>query len=195
MFDPIIEPRKISVPYVRGNIYETGRKKMGRDVIGKKRPQRKIIGKRKKFENVCASKTSLTETAINNPRNVELMAISTVAGIRICHFKPERSVKNIAAKIGTKAFIIPNRIAPDVLASIKSSRDIGASKSRSKDLPFFSNVTVTERTLVVPNRMLSATKPGSKSKNLSIPRPERIKNIAIQTNGNSNPQLILGGFR
>jgi len=178
-----------------GNAYESGRKKIGRDVIGKKRPQRKIIGNRKKLENVCASNTSLTETAINSPKKVELMAMSTIVGTRTYQFIADKSVKNNATKIGTRAFIVPNRIAPDVLANIKSSSEMGASRRRSKDLPFFSKVTVTERTLVVPKRILSATRPGSKSGSLSIPMPERIKNIVIQTKGNSSPQLILGGFR
>jgi hypothetical protein len=195
MFDPAIEPRKISVPYVSGNAYESGRKKIGREVIGKKRPQRKIIGNRKKLENVCASNTSLTETAINSPKKVELMAMSTIVGTRTYQFIADKSVKNIAANIGIRAFIVPKMIAPDVFASIKSSSDIGASRRRSKDLPFFSKVTVTERTLVVPKRMLRDTNPGSKSGSLSIPIPERIKNIVIQTKGNSSPQLILGGFR
>ena len=52
----------------------------GIDAIGKNSPQRKIIGKRKKLENVCASNTSLTETAIKSPRNVDETAISTKAG-------------------------------------------------------------------------------------------------------------------
>jgi hypothetical protein len=38
---------------------------------------RKSIGKQKKFEKVWASKTWLTETAINSPRKVEVMATST----------------------------------------------------------------------------------------------------------------------
>jgi hypothetical protein len=163
--------------------------------MGKKRPHRNIIGKRKKFENVWASKTSLTETAINRPKKVELMAIRIVAGTRMAQFTADKSVNSIATKIGTNAFIIPNNIAPDVLANINSSNEMGASSSRSKDRPFFSKVTVTERTLVVPKRMLSATRPGNSSGRLSIPRPERMKNIVIQTSGNSNPQLMLGGLR
>ncbi len=42
------------------------------------------MGKRKKLENVCASKTSLTETAMKRPRKVELIAISAMAAA-ICH--------------------------------------------------------------------------------------------------------------
>jgi hypothetical protein len=41
--------------------------KEGMDAMGKKSPHRKIMGKRKKFENVWASKTSFTETAIKSP--------------------------------------------------------------------------------------------------------------------------------
>jgi hypothetical protein len=48
--------------------------------MGKNRPHRKIMGKRKKFEKVWASNTSFTETAMNRPRNVELIAMRTTAG-------------------------------------------------------------------------------------------------------------------
>ena len=68
---------------------------------------------------------------------------------------------------GTKAFATPKRIAPAVLASIRSSRGIGASRSRSKDRPFFSNVTVTASMEVVPNRMEMATTPGSRDRTLT----------------------------
>ena len=43
--------------------------------MGKNKPHKKTIGKRRKLEKVCASKTSLTETATNRPRNVELTAM------------------------------------------------------------------------------------------------------------------------
>jgi hypothetical protein len=78
---------------------------------------------------------------------------------------------------------------------MSSRSEIGASSSRSNDRPFFSNVTVTDSTLVVPNRMLSATRPASRFGRLSSPRPERMKNIAIHTSGNSRPQLMFGGLR
>jgi len=81
----------MSTPYVNGSRYEIGRRKTGSDLRGKKRPQRKIIGKRKKLENVCASKISLTETAVNSPRNVETTAIAITAGTRATHEISERS--------------------------------------------------------------------------------------------------------
>ena len=44
-------------------------------VIGKYKPPRKSIGNLKKFDKVCASNTSLTDTATNNPRNADVSAI------------------------------------------------------------------------------------------------------------------------
>jgi hypothetical protein len=49
--------------------------------MGKNNPQRKIMGNRKKLENVWASKTSLTEVAMNNPIKVEAMEIRIMVGI------------------------------------------------------------------------------------------------------------------
>jgi len=39
------------------------------------------MGNLKKLENVCASKTSLTEVAMNSPINVDAMEIRTMAAI------------------------------------------------------------------------------------------------------------------
>jgi hypothetical protein len=86
-------------------------------------------------------------------------------------------------------------MAPVVLASIKSSREIGASSRRSKERPFFSNVTVTASRLVVPKRTDRASTPGRRERTPSSPDPDRMKNIAVQARGKIRPQLMLGGFR
>jgi len=163
--------------------------------MGKNRPQRKIIGKRKKLEKVCASKTSLTETAMKSPRKVDEIAIITMAGITADHNTVERSVKKIAIMIGTQALTAPKRIAPLVLANIRSSSEMGESSSLSKERFFFSKVTVTASMEVVPNRMEIAITPGSIAGMLSEPLPDLIKNIDVQATGNINPQLMLGGLR
>lgn len=163
--------------------------------MGKKRPQRKIIGKRKKLENVWASKTSLTDTATKRPRNVETIAIISTAGNAAAQATCERSARNKARITGTKAFAIPNKIAPAVLANIRSPTGIGASSKRSKERPFFSNVTVTASKEVVPNRMEIAITPGSSERTLSSPRPDLMKNIPVHAIGKINPQLTFGGLR
>ena len=96
---------------------------------------------------------------------------------------------------GTKALTTPKRTAPPVLASINSSRGMGASSSRSKDRPFFSNVTVTANILVVPNSTDTAIRPGSSVGTLSAPSPDLIKNMPVQASGKIRPQLIFGGLR
>src|SRR6056297_201840 len=101
------------------------------------------MGNRKKLEKVCASKTSLTATAMKRPRKVEAMAIMMTAGMNRAHVTPEKSIRKAAMITGTKAFTVPNNMAPLVLASIRTSRGIGASRSRSKERCFFSKVTVT----------------------------------------------------
>ena len=137
-------------------------KKAGSLSIGKNSPDRNNIGNLKKLEKVCASKTSLTDTAMNNPRKVEDTAIRMMLGIIRLQVATERSIRNDAIKIGTKAFAIPKRIAPEVFASIKSSSEIGDSKSLSKERFFFSKVIVTASIEVVPNRTDTDTTPGSR---------------------------------
>ena len=163
--------------------------------MGKKSPHRKIIGKRKKLEKVWASKISLTETAIKSPRKVDTMPIRMIAGITNDQAIPDRSARNVAIIIGTKAFTIPKRIAPDVLDSIRSSRDMGARISLSKERLRFSKVMVTASIEVVPKRMEIVITPGRSAKTLSRPLPDLMKNIPVQANGKMIPQLTLGGFR
>jgi hypothetical protein len=176
-------------------MYERGLITEGRRSMGKKRPQRNIMGKRKKLEKVCASNTSLTETAMKRPRNVEETAIKTTAGKAVSHNTLDRSKKNAAMTTGTKALTIPKTIAPEVFESIRMPSGIGARRSLSKDRPFFSNVTVTPSIEVVPKRMEIAMSPGRSVRTPSNPPPDLMKNIPVQARGNMIPQLMLGGLR
>jgi len=108
---------------------------------------------------------------------------------------PDRSARNAAIAIGTNALMIPKRIAPEVLASISKSREIGARSSLSKDRLRLSKVIVTDSSEVVPNSMAIVTTPGRSSSTLSSPLPDLIKNIPVQASGNIMPQLMLGGLR
>jgi len=146
------------------------------------------------LEKVCASKTSLTDTAINKPRKVEDIAIKIMAGINMTQIVPERSVRKIAIIIGTNAFNTPKNTAPDVFASISRFSGIGDSNSLSNDLLLFSKVTVTANMEVVPKRMDTATTPGKILGILSNPEPDLTKNIPVHANGNTRPQLIFGGL-
>src|SRR5690554_2892810 len=161
--------------------------------MGINKPQRKIMGNRKKLEKVCASKTSLTETAINKPRKVEVTAISTTLMKVETQLIPERSIINEAKSTGTKALIIPKTIAPVVLANINRFRLIGASNSRSKDRFFLSKVIVTASIEVVPNKIDKAMTPGRIPRTSTSPA-DRIKNISVHDMGKTMPQLMLGGF-
>ena len=93
--------------------------------MGKKRPHRNIIGKRKKLENVWASKTSLTDTAMKSPKKVDTIPIRMMAGTTRYQAIPDKSARNAAIITGTKALTTPKSIAPEVLASMRSSREIG----------------------------------------------------------------------
>jgi hypothetical protein len=188
-------PLSISTPYVSGSTYEKGCRKIGSESIGKNSPQRNIIGKRKKLEKVCASNTSLTDTAIKSPRKVDAIAIRSIAGSTTGHEIVEMSVISMAIITGTIALTEPKNIAPDVFAIINIFRDMGASSSRSKEWFFFSNVTVTASIDVVPKSTEMAITPGSSSGIVSNPLPDFIKNIPVHAIGNIRPQLILGGFR
>lgn len=148
-----------------------------------------------KFENVCASKTSLTETATNNPRNVDEIAIKRIAGSTNNQLMGGRSRNIDPTIIGTIAFRHPNRIAPLVLENMSDSRLKGASSNRSKEAFFFSKVIVTASMDVVPKSIEIEITPGKRVSMLSRPCPERIKNIVVQARGKMIPQLILGGLR
>lgn len=158
------------------------------------RPHKKTMGNLKKFEKVWASKTSLTDTAIKSPRNVEVMAIKTILKIRGNQLIPGNPTQNKAKMIGTKAFKIPKATAPLVLAIIKRLRSMGARSNLSKDLPFFSKVIVTASIDVVPKSIDIAIMPG-KIERISTSVCDRRKNISIQAKGKIMPQLIFGGLR
>jgi hypothetical protein len=164
-------------------------------MMGKNNPHRNIIGKRKKFEKVWASNTSLTETAMKSPRNVDTIPISKIAGTASDQATPERSARNAAIIIGTKALATPKRIAPEVLASMRSSREIGARSSRSNDRLRLSKVMVTDSIEVVPKSIEIVTTPGRSARILSIPLPALMKNMPVHAIGNIIPQLMLGGLR
>jgi len=168
---------------------------MGSDMMGKNSPHRKIMGNLKKLEKVCASKTSLTETAIKSPRKVDTIPIRIIDGITNDHAIPERSTRNAAIIIGTKALTIPKKIAPEVLASIRSSREIGARSNLSNDRLLLSKVIVTASIEVVPKRMEMVITPGRSARTLSNPLPDLMKNIPVQAKGKMIPQLMLGGLR
>ena len=164
-------------------------------MIGKNSPHRKIIGKRRKLENVWASNTSLTETAINSPKKVEAIPISRMAGTTKDHVIPDKSARNEPIIIGTNALTIPNRIAPEVLAIISNSNEIGARSNLSNERLLLSNVIVTASIEVVPNRTEMVITPGSSVSTLSSPLPDLMKNIPVQASGKIIPQLMLGGLR
>jgi hypothetical protein len=159
------------------------------------RKSSEIIGKRKKLENVWASNTSLTETAMKSPKNVDTTPIRIIAGITRAQAMPERSARKAAMTTGTKALTIPKRIAPDVLASIRSSSDMGARSSLSKERLRLSKVIVTDSMDVVPKRMEIVMTPGKRARTLSSPLPDFIKNMPVQARGNIMPQETLGGLR
>ena len=153
------------------------------------------MGKRKKLENVWASNTSLTETAIKSPRKVDTMPMKIIAGITSDQAIPERSVKNAAIITGIKALTIPKRIAPEVLANMRSSNEIGAKSNLSKERLRLSKVMVTDNMDVVPKRMEIVITPGRSDKMLSNPLPDRIKNIPVHASGNIIPHEMFGGLR
>jgi hypothetical protein len=146
----------MSAPYVSGKTYDNGLTNTGRFSMGINKPHKNIIGNLKKLENVCASNTSLTETAIKSPRKVEVIAIKTTPINVVNQLMPDKSTMNEANTTGIKALIIPKKMAPVVFASIKRFKLIGASNSLSNDLLFLSNVIVTASIDVVPGYSAAA---------------------------------------
>jgi hypothetical protein len=132
---------------------------------------------------------------MKSPRKVDAIPIRIIAGTTSDQLIPDRSVKKAAIIIGTNALTIPKRIAPEVLATISSSKEIGDRSSLSKEQFLLSNVRVTDSSDVVPNSMEIVTTPGKSSGILSIPLPDLIKNIPVHASGKMIPQLILGGLR
>src|SRR4030043_629310 len=159
---------------------------MGSACTGIKSPQRKIIGKRKKLEKVCASKTSLTDTAIKRPRRVEVTEIRKIAPSAGSQLMPDRLVIKDANKTGTNALNRPKGMAPLVLASIKKFRSRGAKRSLSKERLLFSKVMGTASTEVVPKRMDRLITPGRRSRTFTAVWDLK-KNISVQATGKTNP--------
>ena len=117
---------------------------------------------------------------MKRPRNVETIAIKPMAGIIMAQEIPERSVRIRARIIGIKALTEPNIIAPVVLESMRSFREIGARSKRSNDRFFFSNVIITESMEVVPNNTEIAITPGSSSGILYSVAGDRLKSIMAE---------------
>jgi len=195
MCSPLIAPWRISTPYVTGNIYESQRTNIGSDRIGTNNPHRNIIGKRKKLEKVWASNTSLADTEIKRPRKVDTIPMRIMAGTTRCQAIPDISVRNAAITMGTNALTIPKRIAPEVLANMSNSREIGARSNLSNDRFRLSKVRVTDSKEVVPNSIEMVITPGKSYNTLSSPSPDLMKNIPVQANGKIIPQLMLGGLK
>lgn len=194
ILSPLIAYFKISAPYVKGRQYDKGLINLGKFGRGINKPHKKIMGNLKKLEKVWASKTSLTETAINKPKKVEVIEIKKILTIAGSQLISERSVKSTAKNRGTRALKTPKIMAPLVLANIKVFKSIGANKSRLKEACFFSKVIVTASIEVVPKRIDKDIKPGKKP-GISTGASVLKKNIKVQEIGKSSPQLILGGFK
>jgi len=146
------------------------------------------------LEYVWASNTSLTDTAIKSPRKVDVTAISMTLKKADSQFMPDKSTRNEAKSTGMKALRTPKRIAPDVFASIKRFKLMGASNNLSKERLFLSKVMVTANMEVVPNSTDKDITPG-KIPLMSTSLWDLAKNISVQATGKIIPQLILGGFR
>lgn len=166
----------------------------GRLAMGINSPDKNIIGNLKKLEKVCASKTSSTETAINKPRKVDVIAINRTTINVKSQFIPDKSIRKEANRTGINALMTPNTMAPVVFASISRFKLIGASKSLSNDLLFLSKVMVTASIDVLPKRTDRAMTPGSISRTFTPPS-DRTKNIRVQARGKIIPQLIFGGLK
>jgi len=163
--------------------------------MGINNPHKNIIGNLKKLENVWASNTSLTETEINKPKNVEVTAIKIIAENKSNQLNPPPILNIIIDRItGIKAFTIPNKIAPDVFANINFPILIGDNNNLSNDFPFLSKVIVTDNIEVVPNNIDMVISPGSIF-NMSNSVLVFTININVHAIGNIIPQLILGGLR
>jgi hypothetical protein len=147
------------------------------------------------LEKVWASNTSLAETEIKRPRKVDTIPMRIMAGTTSDQATPDISARNAAMAMGINALTIPKRIAPEVLASMSNSREMGARSSLSKDRFRLSKVRVTDSSEVVPNSIEMVTTPGKSPSTFSSPSPDLMKNIPVQASGKIMPQLTLGGLR
>jgi len=152
------------------------------------------MGNRKKFEYVCASKTSLAETEITKPKSVEIIDRRKILTTNKNQFSTGALKYKTEINIGVILFKTPKKIALVIFAMIISSILIGASNNLSNARDFLSNVIVTASIEVVPKRILIATIPG-KTSSILKPFPVLINSISIHAKGKIIPQLMFGGFK
>jgi hypothetical protein len=86
-------------------------------------------------------------------------------------------------------------MAPEVLANIRISSEIGARSNRSNERLRFSKVMVTASIEVVPKRIEMVITPGRSARTLSSPLPDLMKNMPVHASGKIIPQLTFGGLR
>lgn len=94
-------------------------------------------------------------------RKVGAIPMRMMAGITRGQAILDRSARNAAIIIGTKALTTPKSIAPEVLANIRSSSEIGARTSLTNKRLRFSKVMVTASIEVVLKRMEMVITPPS----------------------------------
>jgi len=158
------------------------------------KPHKKIIGNLKKFEKVCASKTSFAETAIESPRSVDTIDKRTIPVNSKYQFNTADLKYNTDISTGIKLLIIPKSTAPLILENTSNSVLIGARSSLSNERALLSKVIVTASIEVVPKSIDIATIPANISSILKAV-PDLKKNISIHAKGKIIPHLIFGGFK
>jgi len=144
------------------------------------------------LDNVWASKTSLTELAINTPSAENSKAERNRTVIRLRGFATTVSRKKIEKRTIKPPFIIPNTAPPRIFPRMIPSKEIGARRRRSNDPIRFSNVRTIAHIEVVPNRTDIPTNPGTISR---MPEGFLIEKARTRAAGNMIPQLIFGGLK
>lgn len=157
-------------------------------------PHKKIMGNLKKLENVCASKTSFAETAIESPSRVETIDKRIIPVNNKYQFDTADLKYSTDINTGMMLLIIPNSTAPLILENTSSSVLIGARSNLSNERALLSKVMVTASIEVVPKSIDIATIPANISSMLKAV-PDLKKNISIHAKGKIIPQLIFGGFK
>ena len=174
---------------------EKGFRNQGSFETGKKRPHRNIIGNRKKFERVWAWKTSVTQTAMKNPRSALAAAIRKTETKKVGQMTEAKSLTKNAIKMGRKEFTIPKNNAPESFATISRAKGKGATSNLSNARVLFSKVIVTASIELLPKSTAKETTPGRSSLISPKLRPALIKKRIVQARGKRSPQLRFGGFR
>ena len=77
--------------------------------MGMNKPHKNIMGNLKKLEKVWASNTSLTETAINKPRKVEVTAIRITPDKTTGQLIPDKSTRKEASSTWYKSIDDPEK--------------------------------------------------------------------------------------